>query len=166
MDRLISTLVFPFAAGVTIFLVQIVEKMRLRAEAKLRRRSIGSGSAATGDLFRLEFDEFDKVVSVLCFSKRPIDVDNLVQLHGKHQSLLRDLFARADEDVVGDLFGFFKSADILPLYHDRSLAFFSCTFVFILIRSFFFFDFHSIYLSIYHSIFLSLFSFYSFFLFS
>ncbi|KAF7690455.1 hypothetical protein HF521_012259 [Silurus meridionalis] len=84
-----------------------------------RGRSIVTGSVETGNYFRLQFSQHSIVESITCLSLNPVPVSNYLCLFGKHQLLLNHLYARFDEDLIHDLYSYFRESWCMAVFHDR-----------------------------------------------
>ncbi|XP_053345413.1 cilia- and flagella-associated protein 61 [Clarias gariepinus] len=82
-------------------------------------RSIVTGSVETGNYFQLHFSQHSIVESITCLSFNPLPVSNYLCLYGKHQLLLNRLYARTDEELIHDLYSFFRESWCMAVFHDR-----------------------------------------------
>ncbi|MCI4389610.1 hypothetical protein PGIGA_G00100130 [Pangasianodon gigas] len=81
--------------------------------------SIVTGSVETGNYFQLRFSQHNMVESITCLSFNPLPVSNYLCLYGKHQLLLNRLYARFDEDLIHDLYSYFRESWCMAIFHDR-----------------------------------------------
>ncbi|KAK2864232.1 hypothetical protein Q7C36_003386 [Tachysurus vachellii] len=82
-------------------------------------RSIVTGSVETGNYFQLRFSQYSIVESITCLSFNPLPVSNYVCLYGKHQLLLNHLYARFDEELIHDLYSYFRESWCMAIFQDR-----------------------------------------------
>ncbi|XP_017312261.1 cilia- and flagella-associated protein 61 isoform X2 [Ictalurus punctatus] len=82
-------------------------------------RSIATGSVETGNYFQLQFSRYNMVENITCLSFNPLPVSNYLCLYGKHQLLLNRLYARFDEELIQDLYSYFRESWCMAIFHDR-----------------------------------------------
>ncbi|KAF7266503.1 hypothetical protein GWI33_020184 [Rhynchophorus ferrugineus] len=69
--------------------------------------------------FKLHFNDTNRVETITCLTKFPIDVKNISCLWGKHEKLLNNLQLRFEMVLITDFFEYFKQPWAYALYHDR-----------------------------------------------
>ncbi|CAG9770000.1 unnamed protein product [Ceutorhynchus assimilis] len=69
--------------------------------------------------FKIHFNEFNKVETITCLTKFPIDIKNIHCLWGKHEKLLNNLQLRFEMMLITDFFEYFKQPWAYAIYHDR-----------------------------------------------
>lgn len=69
--------------------------------------------------FRLHFNKFNTIETVTCLSSVPFEVSNVICLYGLHQRFLNNIMGRYDEGLITDLYGFFREAWCMAIFHDR-----------------------------------------------
>ncbi|MBN3301766.1 CFA61 protein, partial [Amia calva] len=67
-------------------------------------REIVTGSASTGDYFRLHLNQHGEVQTITCLSRTPFPASNYLCLYGESEQLLNRLCERCDEGLVSDLY--------------------------------------------------------------
>ncbi|XP_066578587.1 cilia- and flagella-associated protein 61 isoform X2 [Amia ocellicauda] len=86
-------------------------------------REIVTGSASTGDYFRLHLNQHGEVQTITCLSRTPFPASNYLCLYGESEQLLNRLCERCDEGLVSDLYSYFREPWCLAIYHDRFMDF-------------------------------------------
>ncbi|KAF6211707.1 hypothetical protein GE061_012221, partial [Apolygus lucorum] len=71
------------------------------------------------EYFKIILNNQNFVIDILCLSSIPIDVDNIVQLYGRHEKMLNNLLLRYKSHVITDFYEFFKEPWAYLFYHDR-----------------------------------------------
>uniref|UniRef100_A0A0A9XVQ1 Uncharacterized protein C20orf26 n=2 Tax=Lygus hesperus TaxID=30085 RepID=A0A0A9XVQ1_LYGHE len=71
------------------------------------------------EYFKIILNDQHFVIDILCLSSIPIDVDNIVQLYGRHEKMLNNLLLRYKSHVITDFYEFFKEPWAYLFYHDR-----------------------------------------------
>ncbi|XP_068199360.1 cilia- and flagella-associated protein 61 [Antennarius striatus] len=82
-------------------------------------RVLVTGGVETGDYFRLQVDDYQRVEQLTCVSLKPLPLSNYMRLYGKHQRLLGRLWDLYRQGGVHDLHSFFSQDCFLPVYLDR-----------------------------------------------
>uniref|UniRef100_A0A670Y9B6 L-amino-acid oxidase n=1 Tax=Pseudonaja textilis TaxID=8673 RepID=A0A670Y9B6_PSETE len=81
--------------------------------------AIITGDAVKGTYFRIHVNQYSKIETITCFSKKPIPVSNYICLFGQHERLLNNLCSRWREGLISNLYSYFKEPWALAIYHDR-----------------------------------------------
>nr|XP_033324721.1 cilia- and flagella-associated protein 61-like isoform X2 [Megalopta genalis] len=69
--------------------------------------------------FRLRLSRYDTVESITCFARKDFEVYQMIQLYGKHESLLNELKTRFQESLISDFFAYFREPWATALFLDR-----------------------------------------------
>ncbi|CAH1118654.1 unnamed protein product [Phaedon cochleariae] len=69
--------------------------------------------------FQLHLNEFERVETITCLTKFPIDIYNIYCLWGKHEKMLNNIALRFEMVLITDLFDYFKEPWAYALYHDK-----------------------------------------------
>ncbi|XP_043913017.1 cilia- and flagella-associated protein 61 [Protopterus annectens] len=82
-----------------------------------------TGSVKDGNYFRIHLNRYSMVETITCVSKQPFPVSNYLCLYGQHERLLNGLCARFAENLISDLYSYFKEPWCMAIYHDRFIDF-------------------------------------------
>ncbi|XP_068088540.1 cilia- and flagella-associated protein 61 isoform X2 [Hyperolius riggenbachi] len=86
-------------------------------------REIVTGTAQSGDYFRLHINQYNMVETITCLSLKPFPASNFLCLFGQHERLLNNLCSRFQEGLITDLYSYFTEAWCMAIYHDRFIDF-------------------------------------------
>ncbi|XP_051781521.1 cilia- and flagella-associated protein 61 [Erpetoichthys calabaricus] len=78
-----------------------------------------TGSAQTGNYFRLHLNQYSMVETITCLSTEPFPSSNYICLYGQNEQLLNRLCDRLEDGLITDLYSYFKEPWCLAIYHDR-----------------------------------------------
>uniref|UniRef100_A0A8B9KE83 Cilia- and flagella-associated protein 61 N-terminal domain-containing protein n=1 Tax=Astyanax mexicanus TaxID=7994 RepID=A0A8B9KE83_ASTMX len=82
-------------------------------------REMVTGRVETGNYFHLQFNTHGLLEAFTCLSHRTLPVSNYLCLYGKHQLLLNHLYMRFDQDLIHDLYSYFRETWCMAIFHDR-----------------------------------------------
>ncbi|XP_060042095.1 cilia- and flagella-associated protein 61 [Erinaceus europaeus] len=80
---------------------------------------IVTGDVKEGNYFRIHINKYKMVEAITCLSKEPFPASNYIRLFGQHEQALNNLCGRYDENLITDLYSYFKEPWCMALFHDR-----------------------------------------------
>ncbi|XP_076395466.1 cilia- and flagella-associated protein 61 [Megachile rotundata] len=77
--------------------------------------------SCTSDIgyFRIRLNRHDSVETITCFSKNDFELDHMITLYGKHESMLNDLKTRFKSSLIADLYAYFREPWAMAIFYDR-----------------------------------------------
>nr|CAD7446230.1 unnamed protein product [Timema bartmani] len=69
--------------------------------------------------FKLHFNSHRKVETIVCYTKRKIDVNNMIRLYGKHERLLNNFVTRFESGDITDLYEYFSEPWCMLIFQDH-----------------------------------------------
>ncbi|KAL6419679.1 hypothetical protein ACFW04_001261 [Cataglyphis niger] len=69
--------------------------------------------------FRIGLSAYDSVETVTCFNRKIFQVQNMIALYGKHESMLNELKFRFQNSYISDFFAYFREPWAAAIFHDK-----------------------------------------------
>ncbi|XP_014471472.1 PREDICTED: cilia- and flagella-associated protein 61-like isoform X2 [Dinoponera quadriceps] len=69
--------------------------------------------------FHIRLNSYDSVDIITCFSKKTFEVQDMIALYGKHESMLNELKFRFKSSSISDFYAYFREPWATAIYHDR-----------------------------------------------
>ncbi|XP_048505182.1 cilia- and flagella-associated protein 61-like [Athalia rosae] len=69
--------------------------------------------------FRIHLNQFETVETITCLSKKEFEIENIIAIWGKHETLLNDLKLRFKSSTIPDLYSYFREPWAAALFLDR-----------------------------------------------
>nr|CAD7431841.1 unnamed protein product [Timema monikensis] len=69
--------------------------------------------------FKLHFNSHRRVETIVCYTERKIDVNNMIRLYGKHERLLNNFVARFESGGITDLYEYFSEPWCMLIFQDH-----------------------------------------------
>ncbi|XP_050449649.1 cilia- and flagella-associated protein 61-like [Cataglyphis hispanica] len=69
--------------------------------------------------FRIGLNAYDSVETVTCFNRKIFQVQNMIALYGKHESMLNELKFRFQNSYISDFFAYFCEPWAVAIFHDK-----------------------------------------------
>nr|CAD7609018.1 unnamed protein product [Timema genevievae] len=69
--------------------------------------------------FKLHFNSHRKVETIVCYTKRKIDVNNMIRLYGKHERLLNNFVTRFESGDITNLYEYFSEPWCMLIFQDH-----------------------------------------------
>ncbi|XP_076235027.1 cilia- and flagella-associated protein 61 [Calliopsis andreniformis] len=69
--------------------------------------------------FRIRLNPYDAVETITCLHKEDFEMQNIITLYGKHETLLNELKIRFRNSLISDFYAYFREPWAMALFYDR-----------------------------------------------
>ncbi|XP_070155568.1 cilia- and flagella-associated protein 61 [Polyergus mexicanus] len=69
--------------------------------------------------FRIGLNAYDSVETVTCLNRKIFQVQNMIALYGKHESMLNELKFRFRSSYISDFYAYFREPWAAAIFHDK-----------------------------------------------